>query len=97
MAYVNAKHIVNQQKAFAIIISQCSQCLQDKLHDDLQWETINRDQKPLNLYALIQKVVMRQTRDEYPPQNLVENMLAVLTLKQQSNQSNAQWYEKVQH
>ncbi len=84
-----AKHILNQQKAFAIIIGQCTQRLQDKLHDDSQWEKINRDQKPLELYTLIEKVVMKQTGDEYPPHNLVENMLAVLTLKQQSNQSNA--------
>jgi hypothetical protein len=38
---------------------------------------------------------MKQTGDEYPPHNLVENLLAVLTLKQQNNQSNAQWYEKL--
>jgi hypothetical protein len=89
------KHILNQQKAFAIIIGQCTQRLQDKLHDDSQWESINLDQKPLELYTLIEKVVMKQTGDEYAPQNLVENLLAVLTLKQQNNQSNAQWYEKL--
>jgi len=38
---------------------------------------------------------MKQTGDKYPPHNLVENLLAVLTLKQQNNQSNAQWYEKL--
>ena len=37
---------------------------------------------------------MNQTGDEYPPHNLMENLLAVLTLKQQPNQSNAGWYEK---
>jgi hypothetical protein len=88
------KHIVNQQKAFAIIIGQCTQRLQDKLHDDAQWETINKNQKPLELYSLIERVVMKQTGDEYPPHNLMENLLAVLTLKQQNNQSNAVWYEK---
>ena len=89
------KHVQNQQKAFAIIIGQCTQRLQDKLHDDAHWEQINKEQKPLELYTLIEKVVMKQTGDEYPPQNLVENLLAVLTLKQQTNQSNAQWYEKL--
>ena len=89
------KHVQNQQKAFAIIIGQCTQRLQDKLHDDAQWEKINKDQKPLELYTLIEKVVMKQTGDEYPPHNLVENLLAVLMLKQQTNQSNAQWYEKL--
>ena len=58
-------------------------------------EKINKNQKPPELYMLIKKVVMKQTGDEYPPHNLVENLLAVLTLKQQDNQSNAQWYEKL--
>jgi hypothetical protein len=88
------KHIVHQQKAFATIIGQCTQRLQDKLHEDSQWETINTNQKPLELYTLIERVVMKQTGDEYPPHNLVENLLAVLTLKQQNNQSNTVWYEK---
>ncbi len=38
------KHLLNQQKAFAIIIGQCTQRLQDKLHDDAQWEAINKNQ-----------------------------------------------------
>jgi hypothetical protein len=79
-----------QQKAFAIIIGQCTQRLQDKLHDDPQWEKLNKNQKPVELYTLIEKVVMKQTGDEYLPHNHVENLLAVLTLK-----LNAQWYEKL--
>ena len=57
------KHILNQQKAFAIIIGQCTQQLQDRLHNDTQWETINKNQKPLELYSLIERVVMKQTGD----------------------------------
>ncbi len=90
-----SKHLLNQQKAFAVIIGQCTQRLQDKLHEDEQWEVINGCQKPIELYALIERVVLKQTGDEYQQHNLVDNLLAVLTLKQQNNQSNAQWYEKL--
>lgn len=38
---------------------------------------------------------MKQTGDEFPPSNLVDNLLAVLTLKQPNNLSNTQWYEKL--
>ena len=48
----------------------------------------------MELYLLIERVVMKQTGDEYPPHNLMENLLVVLTLKLQNNQSNAVWYEK---
>ncbi len=58
-------------------------------------EIINKNQHPLKLYSLIERVVMQQTSDEYPPNNLVDNLLAVLTLKQQNNQTNTQWYEKL--
>jgi hypothetical protein len=40
----------------------------------------------LELYSLIERVVMKQTGDEYEPCNLVENLLAVLTMKQTTNQ-----------
>ena len=43
------KHGLNQQKAFAVIIGQCTQRLQDKMHDDPKWEAVNKDQKPLEL------------------------------------------------
>ena len=81
------KHLSNQQKAFAIIIGQCTQRLQDKLHDEAGWDAVNKNQKPLELYTLIEKVVMQQTGDEYPPNNLVDNLLAISTLKQQNNQT----------
>jgi hypothetical protein len=37
---------------------------------------------------------MKQTGDEYQPTNLVDNLLAVLLLKQPNYMSNVQWYEK---
>jgi hypothetical protein len=89
------KHLLNQQKALGIIVGQCTQRLQDKLHDEAQWEVVNRNKKPLELYALIERVVMQQTGDEYPASNLVDNLLAVLMMKQNTNQSNTQWYEKL--
>ena len=88
------KHLQNQQKAYAIILGQCTQRLQDKMHDDTQWDVVNKKQKPLELYSLIEQVVMKQTGDEYQPCNLVDNLLGVLTIKQPNNMSNAQWYER---
>jgi hypothetical protein len=61
----------------------------------VQWDTVNQNKKLLELYTLIEKVVMQQTGNEYPASNLVDNLLAVLMLKQQNNQSNTQWYEKL--
>jgi hypothetical protein len=88
------KHLLNQQKAFAIILGKCMQRLQDKMHNDDKWEDFNKKQKPLELYALIERVVMKQTGDKYPPCNIVDNLLSVSLMIQQQNMSNAQWYER---
>ena len=48
----------------------------------------------MELYALIERVVMKETGDEYPPCNIVDNLLSVLLMKQQQNMSNAQWYKQ---
>ncbi len=89
------KHLLNQQNAFATIIQQCTQCLQDKLHDDSHWEQVNKNQTPLELYALIERALMKQTGDECSQSNLIDNLLAVILLKQQNNQSYAQSYKKL--
>ena len=67
------------------------------MHDNENWEDVNNNkkQKPLELYALIQQVVMKQTGDEYSPCNIVDNLLSVLLMKQQQNMSNAQWYKQL--
>ena len=88
------KHLLNQKKAFAIILGQCTQCLHNKMHNNNKWEDVNKKQKPLQLYALIERVVMKQTGDEYPSCNIVDSLLSVLLIKQQLNQSNAQLYER---
>jgi hypothetical protein len=43
------KHFLNQQKAFVIILGQCTQRLQDKMHDDDKWEDVNKKQKTLEI------------------------------------------------
>lgn len=89
------KHQLNQQKAFALIVGQCTKRLQEKLHNDPKWDSINTAQKPLELYTLIERVVMRQTDDEYAPSNLVDHVNAVFNMKQPTNLSNNLWREKL--
>jgi hypothetical protein len=89
------KHQLNQQKAFALIVGQCTQKLQEKMHNDPQWDTVNTSQKPLELYKMIERLVMKQTDDEYAPSNLVDHYQAVFNLKQPNGLSNSLWREKL--
>jgi len=87
------------EPTFAVNLGKCTTRLQDKMHDDpqCQWETVDKNQKPLETWALLpnREVVMKQTGEmNISKCNLVENLLAVLTMKQQNSQSNMQWYKK---
>ena len=39
------------------------------MHNNEEWDSIHKNQKPLDLYAFIEICVMKQTGDEYPPCN----------------------------
>ena len=49
--------------------------------------------KPLNLYKLIESVVLKQTEDQYPVAAVWEQYCQVYNAKQGSN-NNTEWYER---
>ena len=79
------KHLLNQKKASGIIIGQCTQHLQDKLHNYAQWKLVNRKPKTIRNVHAHWESSNETDRDQYPSHNLVDNLLAVFTLKQQNN------------
>ena len=50
------KYTLNQQKAFAIIIGQCIQWLQDKMHDNAKWDAINKFKSHWNYTPLLKEL-----------------------------------------
>ena len=52
-------------QAFATIIGQCTQLLLDKMKQEKAWEVVSASYKPLELYKLIESVVLKQTKDQY--------------------------------
>ena len=51
---------------YALICGQCTQILQDKMKQDKYWATVSVSYKPLELYKLIERVILKQTEDQYP-------------------------------
>ncbi len=49
---------------YALIYGQCTQILQDKMKQDKNWATVSVSYKPLELYKLIERVVLKQTEDQ---------------------------------
>jgi hypothetical protein len=82
----------NRGQMYSLIHGQCTQLLQDKMKQDPSWTMVSTPYNPLELYRLIEWVVLKQTKDQYPFAMVHEQSLAVLNTKQ-GGLSNTQWYE----
>ncbi len=57
------KHCGN---VYVLINGQCTHILQDKMKQNKNWATVSVSYKPLELYKLIERVILKQTEDQYP-------------------------------
>ncbi len=62
------------------------------MKQDASWTTVSASYDPLELYRLIKRVVLKQTKDQYPFAAVHEQSLAVLNTKQ-GGLNNTQWYK----
>ena len=63
------------------------------MKQDASWTTVSASYNPLELYRLIERVVLKQTKDQYPFTTVHEQSLVVLNTKQ-CGLSKTQWYER---
>ncbi len=82
----------HQGQAYSLIFGQCTQLLQDKMKQDESWTTVTTSYDPLELYRLIEWVVLKQTMYQYLFATVHEKSLAMLNTKQ-GGLSNTQWYK----
>ena len=80
-------------QVYALIYGQCSQLLQDKLKQEKLWVTVSQSYKPLELYKLIESVVLKQTEDQYPVAAVWDQYSSVFNARQGSL-PNTEWYER---
>jgi hypothetical protein len=76
-----------------LIQGQCTQLLQDKMKQDIEWNTVSTSNDPLTLYRLIERTVLVQAEDQFPFATVYDQELSVYSFKQY-NLSNPQWYER---
>jgi hypothetical protein len=80
-------------QAFSPIQGQCTQLLQDKMKQDMDWTNMSTLCDPLNMYHLIERTVMAQTEDQYPFTTVYDQELSFYSFRQETL-SNPQWYEQ---
>ena len=80
-------------QVYALIYGQCTQLLQDKMKQEKSWTAVSASYKPLELYKLIESVVLKQTKDQYPVAAVWDQYCQVYNAKQGS-MTNTEWYER---
>ncbi len=80
-------------QVYALIYGQCTQVLQDKMKQDKGWPAVSISYDPLLLYKLMERVIMKQTEDQYPVAALWEQLCNV-TQARQGNMTNIEYYER---
>jgi hypothetical protein len=80
-------------QVYALIYGQCTQLLRDKMKQEKSWAAVSASYKPLELYKLIESVVLKQTEDQYPVSAVWDQYMAVYSSKQGSL-TNTMWYER---
>ena len=71
----NAKLDTHRGQVYALILGQCTQLLQDKLKQDATWSSVSKSYDPLELYKLIEKVILKQTEDQYVHASVAEQVI----------------------
>jgi hypothetical protein len=69
-------------QVYALIYGQCTQVLQDKMKQDKGWPAVSVSYNPLSLYKLMERVIMKQTEDQYPVAALWEQLCNVTQARQ---------------
>ena len=64
------------------------------MKQDKGWSAVSISYDPLLLYKLMERVIMKQTEDQYPVAALWEQLCNV-TLAKQGNMTNIEYYERL--
>jgi hypothetical protein len=82
-----AKLIKDRGQVYSLIISQCSSRLKDKMEKEANWDTIQTNQDPLELYALIEKLTLSHIVDTYPYAPCYEALVALHAIRMENNET----------
>ena len=83
-SYVKRKSILqdNLQKAYALVLGQCTELLQSKLKQQGTWQQVNTDQSVLDLLSLIKAITFKFDDQKFLPLALHEAKSSLYHFKQ---------------
>jgi hypothetical protein len=93
----NALLTKHRGQAFSLILSQCTQLLQDRMKQDTDWNMASTSYNPLELYRLIEKMTLPQTEDQYPFATVYDQELNFYSFWQEQDDVQPAMVQKIQH
>ena len=95
-SYFDKKHKreESQKKIYALILGQCTQAMVDRLEASEEYEDVNNSNDPVELLKLIRSCIYQKHVTKKPVHAFIDAEYALLTLRQESNQSLSSYYEK---
>ena len=62
----NENLLKHRGQTYSLILGQCTQLLHDKMKQEPTWSVVSVSYNALQLYRLIERVILAQTEDQYP-------------------------------
>ena len=81
------KYEDNMNKAYGLILGQCTQGVKNKLETEKVWDAIHASHDPIELLKLIKQVTLNYQDSKYTYKSIFHSMTAFHTLKQHADES----------
>jgi len=90
----NERRQTNSDRAYALVLGQCSQALSNRLEADTEWDHVNTSSNLIGLLKLIQQCMIQRQTCKYNVHMVFDAEYAFYTLQQGRHMSNHDYYTK---
>ena len=88
------KYQHNMNKAYALILGQCTQGLKNKLETSQKWEAIKKEHNPIWLLKAIKEITQDYQDSKYPIASICRSLETVFTIKQDEREGLAAYIKR---
>jgi hypothetical protein len=82
----------SQGKVYPLVLGQCTMVLLDKMKQDADWQIVSDSYDLLKLLKLIEKVILKQSDNQYKIGIIMEQLKLLLAYRQDDGVTNAAYY-----
>jgi hypothetical protein len=76
-------------KVYSLVLGQCTMVLLDKMKQDVDWQVVSDSYNPLKLLKLIEKIILKQSDNQYKIAIIMEQLKLLLAYCQDDGVTNA--------